>query len=91
MYSWADKIPEDVVKDMAEIAPMLKKFGYDPNANPPKYAEPDQEVLDNINRIKENQAHYNKMAKKVKTDSKVTFISKRLNRIITNIIKTQSE
>ena len=44
LTKWAGNIPEDLLPDMAAIAPMLKKLGYDPTANPPKYGEPDQEV-----------------------------------------------
>jgi len=31
------QIPDDVVTDMASIAPMLALLGYDPAANPPAY------------------------------------------------------
>ncbi|VDM67094.1 unnamed protein product, partial [Strongylus vulgaris] len=37
LSKWVGYIPEDVVKDMDEIAPMLRQLGYDPNANPPNY------------------------------------------------------
>lgn len=43
---WVGKIPPDVVKDMADIAPMLSRLGYDPQANPPdytKFQEPSQD------------------------------------------------
>ena len=32
---------------MAEIAPMLSKFGYDPEENPPNYGVPDGQVVNN--------------------------------------------
>lgn len=35
LSKWVGKIPEDVVRDMADIAPMLSVLGYDPYANPP--------------------------------------------------------
>ncbi|XP_063377675.1 protein-tyrosine sulfotransferase [Cydia fagiglandana] len=38
---WVSAIPADVRADMAELAPMLSVLGYDPWANPPKYAEPE--------------------------------------------------
>ena len=38
---WVGSIPDDVVADMAEIAPMLAHFGYDPEGNPPNYGECD--------------------------------------------------
>lgn len=39
---------------MDDIAPMLKYLGYDPLANPPKYGQPDFDVVKNTNDIKEN-------------------------------------
>lgn len=35
LSKWVGKIPDDVVRDMADIAPMLSVLGYDPYANPP--------------------------------------------------------
>lgn len=46
LVKWVGKIPPDVVKDMADIAPMLSRLGYDPQANPPdytKFQEPSQD------------------------------------------------
>lgn len=34
---WVGHIPADVLRDMADIAPMLQRLGYDPHANPPDY------------------------------------------------------
>lgn len=39
LSKWVGQIPPDVVSDMAEIAPMLSRLGYDPHANPPDYAK----------------------------------------------------
>lgn len=44
-------IPEDVVRDMADIAPMLSVLGYDPFANPPDYGKPDAWVADNTSKV----------------------------------------
>ncbi|XP_049776260.1 protein-tyrosine sulfotransferase-like [Schistocerca cancellata] len=52
LTKWVGQIPEDVVRDMAEIAPMLSVLGYDPYANPPAYGSPDAAVADNTNRIR---------------------------------------
>nr|CAD2137460.1 unnamed protein product [Meloidogyne enterolobii] len=52
LSKWVGKIPEDVVNQMDEIAPMLKVLGYDPNANPPNYGKADDFV-----RIKTEQIH----------------------------------
>ncbi|KAM9846686.1 tyrosylprotein sulfotransferase 1, like isoform 2-T3 [Aulostomus maculatus] len=37
LSKWVGHIPSDVLNDMAEIAPMLSRLGYDPHANPPDY------------------------------------------------------
>lgn len=55
LSKWVGAIPEDVVRDMAEIAPMLSVLGYDPNANPPNYGDPDAFVLDKERSIEENK------------------------------------
>lgn len=51
LSKWVGKIPTDVVRDMAVIAPMLSRLGYDPHANPPNYGRPDAKVLDNTRRV----------------------------------------
>jgi len=50
LTKWVGNIPEEVVNDMAEIAPMLSVLGYDPYANPPVYGAPDSLVSDNTRR-----------------------------------------
>ncbi|XP_018547079.1 tyrosylprotein sulfotransferase 1, like [Lates calcarifer] len=37
LSKWVGHIPSDVISDMAEIAPMLARLGYDPHGNPPDY------------------------------------------------------
>ena len=39
LSKWVGHIPEGVVAEMDEIAPMLKIMGYDPNENPPNYED----------------------------------------------------
>uniref|UniRef100_A0A146YY64 Protein-tyrosine sulfotransferase n=1 Tax=Fundulus heteroclitus TaxID=8078 RepID=A0A146YY64_FUNHE len=39
LSKWVGNIPPDVINDMAEIAPMLARLGYDPHANPPDYTK----------------------------------------------------
>lgn len=41
LSKWVGQIPADVISEMAEIAPMLARLGYDPQANPPDYAKPE--------------------------------------------------
>ncbi|XP_028827783.1 LOW QUALITY PROTEIN: protein-tyrosine sulfotransferase 2 [Denticeps clupeoides] len=48
---WVGQIPADVLAEMDIIAPMLKRLGYDPNANPPDYGQPDPEVVNNTKRV----------------------------------------
>lgn len=42
LTSWFGHIPEDVERDMAKIAPMLSKLGYDPYNPRPSFGEPDE-------------------------------------------------
>jgi protein-tyrosine sulfotransferase len=50
LTKWVGNFPEDVVRDMAEIAPMLSVLNYDPYANPPNYGAPDKVVSDNTRK-----------------------------------------
>ena len=44
---WVGHIPEDVVAEMGDVAPMLAKMGYDPHGNPPAYGRADvDEIID---------------------------------------------
>ena len=38
--------PDDVLRDMPEIAPMLSILGYDPRSHDPFYGKPDTEVVE---------------------------------------------
>uniref|UniRef100_A0A1A8EP62 Protein-tyrosine sulfotransferase n=1 Tax=Nothobranchius korthausae TaxID=1143690 RepID=A0A1A8EP62_9TELE len=54
LSKWVGYIPPDVISDMAEIAPMLARLGYDPHANPPDYTkvEPFVSPLNVSQRVK---------------------------------------
>lgn len=54
LNKWVGHIPENVVKEMSQIAPMLRTLGYDPDANPPNYGNPDPKVADNTLHIQQN-------------------------------------
>ncbi|KAJ1092759.1 hypothetical protein NDU88_005869 [Pleurodeles waltl] len=51
LSKWVGHLPNDVVQDMPQIAPMLVRLGYDPLANPPSYGNPDPLVVNNTNRV----------------------------------------
>ena len=57
-------------QDMENIAPMLKTMGYDPNANPPNYGNPDKEVIKNTDEIKKNNELWEKQGEMIKKISK---------------------
>jgi protein-tyrosine sulfotransferase len=46
LSKWVGHIPDDVIEDMNNVAPMLSKMGYDPYGNPPNYGKPDSEVCE---------------------------------------------
>lgn len=58
LSKWVGHIPEDVVRDMAKVAPMLAQLGYDPAANPPDYGQPDNFVLNNTLEIKKKMEEW---------------------------------
>jgi protein-tyrosine sulfotransferase len=60
LTKWVGSYPDDVVRDMANIAPMLKVLGYDPHDKSPKYGSPDAIVVKNTNDIKKNESQWNK-------------------------------
>ncbi|BES95674.1 Sulfotransferase domain [Nesidiocoris tenuis] len=62
LTKWVGQFPKDVVKNMATIAPMLSKLGYDPTANPPFYGEPDSIVKDNTRNVKEKAKDWEERA-----------------------------
>jgi protein-tyrosine sulfotransferase len=49
---------------MDELAPMLKKLGYDPYANPPNYGDPDKEIAQNTFHVQANKEYWKDIAKK---------------------------
>lgn len=70
LSKWVGHIPDDVVEDMANVAPMLEKMGYDPNGNPPSYGKPDNEVVKNTNDVLQNEELWEKQGEMVKKLSK---------------------
>jgi len=70
LSKWVGKMPDDVVEDMANIAPMLEKMGYDAHGNPPNYGTPDAEVVKNTKDVKEHAEDWEKKGDNVKQLSK---------------------
>jgi len=74
LSKWVGVMPDDVVEDMANIAPMLEKMGYDPHGNPPNYGTPDAEVVKNTNEIKAHKDDWDKQGELVKNKSKIKVV-----------------
>jgi len=55
LTTWVGKFPQDLLDDMDSVAPMLEKFGYDPNKNPPFYGVADGEVVNNTLDVHQNR------------------------------------
>ena len=70
LSKWVGKMPNDVVEDMANIAPMLEKMGYDAHGNPPNYGTPDAEVVKNTKDVREHAEDWEKQGDLVKQLSK---------------------
>lgn len=65
LTTWVGNLPDDIVRDMAQIAPMLSVLGYDPNANPPNYGDPDAFVLSKMKLIEDNKEMWQKKEEKL--------------------------
>lgn len=65
LIKWVGNIPEDVIRDMADIAPMLSVLGYDPYANPPNYGKPDDQVAHKTIEIQQNKDKWDKKVKEM--------------------------
>lgn len=61
--SWIGHIPSDVLAEIDMLAPMLRRFGYDTYSAVPSYGTADQLVMDNMNRLRENEEFWNDKAK----------------------------
>lgn len=70
LTKWVGQMPQDVVEDMANIAPMLATLGYDPYGNPPNYGQADAVVANNTWRIKREQDIWKHKADEVLSLSK---------------------
>jgi len=60
---WVGHIPQDVKREIDILAPMLRKLGYDTQSDRPLYGTPDQLVVDNMNRLRQNAEFWNAKVK----------------------------
>lgn len=65
LNKWEGQIPDDVVQDMAEIAPMLRVLGYNPYVNKGNYGDPEAWVKDNTYKIQQNAKLWESKAKQL--------------------------
>lgn len=65
LSKWVGTFPKDVIMDMADIAPMLSKLGYDPAMNPPIYGIPDKEVINNTKQVAGHKDFWETRAKQL--------------------------
>ncbi len=70
LTKWVTAIPDDVKRDMASIAPMLERLGYDPQAYPPNYGNPDAFVAENTDDIRSNEDFWRKRGLEIATMTK---------------------
>jgi protein-tyrosine sulfotransferase len=70
LTSWVGKIPADVLAQMDTVAPMLRRLGYDPFANPPNYGDPDMKIKENTFHIQTNKEYWKQLANKYSIHAK---------------------
>lgn len=63
LSKWVGKIPGEALSQMDTIAPMLRKLGYDPFANPPNYGNADPKIKENTFHIQNNLEYWKKLAR----------------------------
>lgn len=68
LTKWVGQIPDDLVADMTNVAPMLDVLGYDPRANPPNYGKPDDIVVKKTEDLHKNGEKWYKKAINVVND-----------------------
>ncbi|KAK0425725.1 hypothetical protein QR680_009346 [Steinernema hermaphroditum] len=72
LSKWVNFYSADILKDMADIAPMLETLGYDASANPPNYGKPDEAVVRKTQDIHQNgEKWYEKAVQSVNDPSRV--------------------
>lgn len=69
LTTWVGKFPEDVLKKVPSIAPMLVRLGYDPYTVPPNYGLPDAFVQNNTNIINQHKEFWLERAKNLSSQN----------------------
>jgi protein-tyrosine sulfotransferase len=59
---WVGHIPDDVLKNIDSIAPMLSKLGYDTKSERPNYGKADAKIEENTRLIQKNQEYWHNLA-----------------------------
>jgi protein-tyrosine sulfotransferase len=72
---WVDSVPLDVRRDIRQIAPMLARLGYDPDAYPPNYGEADTIVANNTQLIKQNEVYWQRKALDIQQMTKLPLLA----------------
>lgn len=65
LSKWEGQFPDDVVRDMPQIAPMLRVLGYNPYENKGNYGDSSAWVKENTHKIKEHPEVWDKRAKQL--------------------------
>ena len=51
LTEWVGTFPRNLLRQMDDVAPMLRVLGYNPFENPPKYGLADPEILNNTEQL----------------------------------------
>lgn len=73
LNKWEGQLPDDVVRDMPQIAPMLRVLGYNPYENKGNYGDSSAWVKENTFKIKEHPELWDKKAKQLLKQSSHNF------------------
>lgn len=65
LKKWQEHFPEDVLKNAADVAPMLARLGYDPYIYKPDYGSPDALVRNYTNLVSSNSKVWQDRAEKL--------------------------
>ena len=58
LSDWVGSFPPQLLRQMDQVAPMLRELGYNPYENPPKYGLADPEILNNTRQVMANREYW---------------------------------